>query len=497
MAPNIDKAYQWAINTCNAPNVGYSMANRYQETINGITYYDCSSFIWYALQAGDFPLTGWAFTTRNMIGALLSIGFVEHPINSPWMPGDVLWRSGHTEMVYEPTSNGGYTMGAHGDRSDGFDLPDQVCIYTNPTQYTSWTRLFRYGNGATGGYGSNLSVIAAICANFYRASHLNPAWWEGGTVERWTDTGKGYGLGQWENEASAPTDGYKPPFKWLYDTYVNTTSGNLLPAPSHRYAVTEIIQCGPGDIVKNNTPNYIPSGVYLSQTIIYYKTVSTLNDTYAGSAVSLNNLATVTVPANITGYRIQYSRTTASGAILVSPECEDYADITHRPKNRLISLHDWLIANNYAVDSGDGQVNYFLTEAYWKTTGTGAAWAADFPTLKDFLSDTTETLDTLTEIFFNCWRGLSSTAAAAELNFTKTAAVAILAYLLQHYNAEAQWTASAAGITDAEAFDNSVMIFRLLSAGIGGGGGIYPDYEVLKVPRFLYMRTRRPITIST
>ena len=50
--PDINKAYSWAIQTCNAPNVGYSNAYRNQQTVGGITYYDCSSFINYALLAG-------------------------------------------------------------------------------------------------------------------------------------------------------------------------------------------------------------------------------------------------------------------------------------------------------------------------------------------------------------------------------------------------------------------------------------------------------------
>ena len=53
--PNINQAYSWAVNTCNASNVGYSQTYRNQQTIGGITYYDCSSFIWYSLIAGGFP----------------------------------------------------------------------------------------------------------------------------------------------------------------------------------------------------------------------------------------------------------------------------------------------------------------------------------------------------------------------------------------------------------------------------------------------------------
>ena len=38
--PDINKSYSWAINTCNAPNVGYSQSYRNQQTVGGITYYD-------------------------------------------------------------------------------------------------------------------------------------------------------------------------------------------------------------------------------------------------------------------------------------------------------------------------------------------------------------------------------------------------------------------------------------------------------------------------
>lgn len=42
-------------------------------------------------------------------------------------------------------------------------------------------------------------VAAAICANFWFESSVNPAIWESLQVGTWTDIGKGYGLGQWTN----------------------------------------------------------------------------------------------------------------------------------------------------------------------------------------------------------------------------------------------------------------------------------------------------------
>ena len=54
--PSIQSAYNWSIETCAKENVGYSQTYRNQRTVNGITYYDCSSFIWYALIAGGWDL---------------------------------------------------------------------------------------------------------------------------------------------------------------------------------------------------------------------------------------------------------------------------------------------------------------------------------------------------------------------------------------------------------------------------------------------------------
>ena len=73
--PDIQKAYNWAIGTCNAPNVGYSQAYRNQRTVNGITYYDCSSFIWYALMAGDFQVVYMAVYHRQYGNGFKAVRF--------------------------------------------------------------------------------------------------------------------------------------------------------------------------------------------------------------------------------------------------------------------------------------------------------------------------------------------------------------------------------------------------------------------------------------
>lgn len=143
---SIQTAYEWAIEKCNAPNIGYSQANRMEKTVNGITYYDCSSFIWFALKAGGFDVvkanggSTWAFTTGTMANALRLLGFTKIGTAQPWKPGDVLIRTGHTEMAFD--SN--HTMGAH---SSKVPLEQQVSINSNPSSASSWLELWRYGGG--------------------------------------------------------------------------------------------------------------------------------------------------------------------------------------------------------------------------------------------------------------------------------------------------------------------------------------------------------------
>lgn len=217
---NLNKMYEWAINTCNAPNVGYSQSYRYQQTVNGVTYYDCSSFVWYALKAGGFPVTGSAFTTASQIDSMLALGWKEVDINGEWMPCDVVWRrtgdSGHTEIVHTGGFGKGVTMGAH---SSKYTLEKQVSINTSESTASSYKKLLRYGSGGATCNGYSLYVISAICGNFWSESHINPGLWEGLTVGN-----PGYGLGQWTDNSQ--TDRRTRLFQWLNENGYARDDGN-------------------------------------------------------------------------------------------------------------------------------------------------------------------------------------------------------------------------------------------------------------------------------
>ena len=223
---DINAAYRWAIAKCNAPAIGYSMDHRYQETINGITYYDCSSFIWYALvQGGGFPLPSPAFTTVSMLDILTAAGFQMVPLSGQTLPGDICWydygggANGHTEMVYAGGVGESRTMGAHGS---SLPLADQVSINAGYSANTRWQYIARWGGGVSyqwhnkdiGAYaedspeaqenvmmmvqvlsrlGWTINAIAALAGNQYAESGFNPWRWESDTV----DPARGYGLFQY------------------------------------------------------------------------------------------------------------------------------------------------------------------------------------------------------------------------------------------------------------------------------------------------------------
>ena len=230
MPANIQIAYNWAVETCAKPNVGYSQQFRNQVTVNGITYYDCSSFVWYALIAGGFDMVGewgtWPFTTGTMGSVLTKMGFTKYPANVDWKPADILIKTGHTEMAFDRTRS----MGAHTSK---VPLDEQVSINANDSTGNGWFELYRWENGAEsewikgnkyltiGEMQNNASIIypyllnkgwtkeaiSGMMGNIQKESTVNPGIWQNLTP----GTG-GYGLVQWTPATNwtnwADTHGY-------------------------------------------------------------------------------------------------------------------------------------------------------------------------------------------------------------------------------------------------------------------------------------------------
>lgn len=155
---DLQLAYNWAIRTCNAANIGYAGGSapdavpfswRDMSWHDGKQYCDCSSFIWYAIIAGGLDLTvnwgSWPFTTYDMGAILASEGFTMYDSSQvTWQAGDIVLfpgeqgeGTGHTEMVYD----GYVTMGAH---NSWLPFADQVSINNYSSSASSYPELYRW-----------------------------------------------------------------------------------------------------------------------------------------------------------------------------------------------------------------------------------------------------------------------------------------------------------------------------------------------------------------
>lgn len=176
----------------------------------------------------------WPFVTGGMVDVLITLGFVEVPLFN-LQPGDIVWKPGHVEMVYQ---NAGQiaciTMGAH---SAGYSLENQVSINSEAKNNSRWTNAYRYGSGGAVLTPSSLYVVAAICGNLWQESNINPELWEGLRVGTWGEMRHGYGLGQWTNTGSG--DGMR-----LLNFYNWMTAGGFDlgdAAAQWQYVITENI----------------------------------------------------------------------------------------------------------------------------------------------------------------------------------------------------------------------------------------------------------------
>ena len=204
---NLQAAYDWAVAECQKPNTAYSNAYRGQ-TVDGVTYWDCSSFIWAALRAGGYDVPSTIFTTGpsgagvGQLYAMLDMGWTlignfypgSMPTSFELKNGDVLLRGaeywggagyddgraddsntiGHTEMVYDGAQR--KVMGAHYHSATN---PEQdVSIRdTAGSAGTQWFYVLRDLNGEAGG-----GTMVPITPSMLPVSNESGYSWHHGSV---------------------------------------------------------------------------------------------------------------------------------------------------------------------------------------------------------------------------------------------------------------------------------------------------------------------------
>ncbi len=160
MAQHVDLvgAMQWAISMCNNPDVGYSQRYRNFQTVDGKTYFDCSSFTFFALWLGgglDVGAFGYstdladyrngdanAWVVSTMVSKLRGDGWWDMPVGTEnWEPMDIVAKTRvHTEFVYSKSP-----LQIMGARNSSLPFEDQVSIHAGYSDY--YDVVLRYPDG--------------------------------------------------------------------------------------------------------------------------------------------------------------------------------------------------------------------------------------------------------------------------------------------------------------------------------------------------------------
>lgn len=146
---------QWAVDRAADPYVAYSQTYRNYRTINGITYFDCSSFVFFAMWLGgglDVSQFGYstdlqAYRDGNAYSPALSgdlaifraIGCQQVSLDpANWQPGDFLVKTRtHIEMCYSLSP-----LQQVGARTDSLPPADQVAVHSLSGGY--YDQVWRY-----------------------------------------------------------------------------------------------------------------------------------------------------------------------------------------------------------------------------------------------------------------------------------------------------------------------------------------------------------------
>lgn len=223
-----DSAVSWALSIANDNSHGYDQTSRWGPD------YDCSSLIIQAYENAGVPVkSNGASYTGDMVSAFKKCGFkdvtssITLSSGSGLIKGDVVWKSGHVEMV----SRAGYLVGAsineNGETTGGQTGDQTGNEIRERTYYNSpWTIVLRYPEESSSetiskddvisknayltlaemqvnaryiyqyfsSQGWTLNAIAGMLGNMQTESTINPGIWQ--NLDE-GNTSLGYGLVQW------------------------------------------------------------------------------------------------------------------------------------------------------------------------------------------------------------------------------------------------------------------------------------------------------------
>ena len=144
----IEDAIAWCLSIANDNTHGYDQTKRWGPD------YDCSSFVIQGFENAGCPVkTNGASYTGNMLGVFKATGFeqLNFTTGMTLVRGDVLWRSGHTELYIGNNQNVGAHINEKGTITGGVTGDQTGNEISVSKTGTNWTYVLRLplGDGET------------------------------------------------------------------------------------------------------------------------------------------------------------------------------------------------------------------------------------------------------------------------------------------------------------------------------------------------------------
>lgn len=144
---NVEKMVQWALSIANDQSHGYS-----QDARTGPDY-DCSSFVYYALENAGFGVIskrGYAGNGDTLPEDLVSSGWKEYDFDnskvSSLKRGDIMWMETHVS-IYIGSGKTVEASGTWAGSSEQGDQGDEIGTYDVVRNNRPYTKFFRYSEG--------------------------------------------------------------------------------------------------------------------------------------------------------------------------------------------------------------------------------------------------------------------------------------------------------------------------------------------------------------
>lgn len=124
---------------------------------------------------------------------------------------------------------------------------------------------------------------------------------------------------------------------------------------------------------------------------------------------------------------------------------------------RRANLINWLDANGYSWDDGNGQLEFLIQENYWRKN------YGSYNSLTEFLNSSDDNINELTKCYFRCWEGINN----GTLTERQVWANKFYDYIYVHYDDPSitTWVTGNRYLSESQQMNNAVLVARYLMDG--------------------------------